>query len=87
MASQRSRATIKIAAEGIIMKKKLQGMVDTGEPLMNQALEALREYHQALAAGRPPEEIRRLEEAAEWLFHAVSVYQIRALGGAADTLQ
>lgn len=48
---------------------------------------AFREYHQALAAGQPPEEIRHLEEGAEWLFRAVSTDQLRALSGAAGTLQ
>lgn len=44
------------------------GMVEAGEPLIQQAMDALREYHQAQERGAPPEEVGRLHQLAESLF-------------------
>lgn len=68
------------------MKRTLQGMIEAGEPLMQQALDALRCYHEAEAAGEPPEVIERLRLLAEYLFRAVSDYQLRSVGGCVPTL-
>lgn len=68
------------------MKRTLEGMILAGEPLIQQAVDALRQYHQAEDAGAAPEEIERLRLLAESLFQAVTDYQLRALGGPSETL-
>ena len=57
-------------------------MVEAGEPLIRQALDAMRQYHQAEASGEPPEEVERLRRLAESLFQAVSEYQFRVVAKA-----
>jgi len=57
-------------------------MVEAGEPLIQQAIEAMREYHQAQDRGAPAEEVERLRLLAESLFQAVSDYQLRAVAKA-----
>jgi len=52
-------------------------MVEAGEPLIQQAVAAMRQYHEAEAAGQPAEEVERLRLLAESLFQAVSDYQLR----------
>ncbi|PPS61826.1 hypothetical protein [Pseudomonas sp. BRM28] len=56
-------------------------MIEAGEPLMKQAIEAMRQYHAAEAAGASGEEVERLRLLAESLFQAISDYQLRDLGG------
>lgn len=50
----------------------LQGKIEACEPLMQQAIEALRRYHEDKAAESPSDEIERLKMLAESLFQAVS---------------
>ncbi len=47
----------------------MKGMIEAGEPLV-QALHAMREYHEAVAAGRRVEDAERLRVLAESLFQA-----------------
>jgi len=63
-------------------KRTFIGMVEAGEPLIQQAIDAMREYHQAQDRGAPAEEIERLRLLAESLFQAVSDYQLRAVAKA-----
>ncbi|KAF4558731.1 hypothetical protein [Pseudomonas sp. CES] len=63
----------------------LQEKMVLGEPLMQQAIEALRRYHQARDTLAPIEEVERLRVVAESLFQAISQYQLRALGGHSAT--
>ncbi|RCL28621.1 hypothetical protein C6A77_05880 [Pseudomonas sp. AFG_SD02_1510_Pfu_092] len=63
-------------------KRTFIGMIDAGEPLIQQAIDAMREYHQAQDRGDPPTEIERLRLLAESLFQAVSDYQLRAVAKA-----
>jgi hypothetical protein len=60
--------------------KDLEEKIITGEPLMQQAMEAMRRYHEAKDSLTPPEEVDRLRLEAESLFEAVHEYQRRALG-------
>lgn len=60
-------------------KRTLIGMVEAGEPLIQQAIDAMREYHQAQDNGAPPAEIERLRLLAESLFLMVSDYQLRLI--------
>ncbi len=63
-------------------KRTFIGMVEAGEPLIQQAIDALREYHQAQDCGAPAEEIERLRLLAESLFQVVSDYQLRVIAKA-----
>lgn len=51
-----------------------------GEPLLQQALQALRRYDEAKGM-KPAEEVERLRLDAESLMVAVQEYQLRMLGG------
>ncbi|MBC3410263.1 hypothetical protein HU720_02990 [Pseudomonas sp. SWRI51] len=62
------------------VKRTIQGMVEAGEPLMREAISALRQYHEAQTAGAPPEQVERLRLMAESAYQAVSDYQLYALG-------
>jgi hypothetical protein len=63
-------------------KKTFVGMVEAGEPLIQQAIDAMRDYHQAQERGAPPEEVERLRMLAESLFQVVSDYQLRVMAKA-----
>ncbi|WP_347784102.1 hypothetical protein [Pseudomonas kurunegalensis] len=63
-------------------KRTFIGMVEAGEPLIQQAVDAMREYHQAQGRGAPGEEVERLRLLAESLFQAVSDYQLRVVAKA-----
>ena len=60
-------------------KRTFIGMVEAGEPLIKQAIDAMREYHRAQDCGAPSEEIERLRLLAESLFQVVSDYQLRVI--------
>ena len=62
------------------MKRTILGLTQAGEPLILEALEALRLYREAKASGRPQEEIDRLKILAESLVQAVTDYQLLAVG-------
>lgn len=47
------------------------GMREANEPLIQQAVDALRESHQAQAGDAPVDEVGRLDLLAESLFQAV----------------
>ena len=67
------------------MKRTILGMTQAGEPLILEALEALRLYREAKTSGRPQEEIDRLQILAESLVQAVTDYQLFAVG--ADSIK
>jgi hypothetical protein len=60
-------------------KRTFIGMVEAGEQLIQQAVDAMRDYHQAQDLGASAEEIERLRLLAESLFQAVSDYQLRVV--------
>jgi len=62
------------------MKRTILGMTQAGEPLIFEALEALRLYREAKTSGRPQEEIECLKILAESLVQAVTDYQLLAVG-------
>ncbi|EJT85493.1 hypothetical protein PPS11_08000 [Pseudomonas putida S11] len=47
--------------------------------MYTDAVDAMKQYHEAQAAGHPAEEIERLRLIAEAQFQAVNEYQLRAL--------
>nr|WP_243897602.1 hypothetical protein [Pseudomonas asiatica] len=62
-------------------------MVEAGEPLIQQAIDAMREYHEAQDRGAPPEEVERLRLLADSLYQAVIDYQLIQAGRAPATIQ
>ncbi|KXK67373.1 hypothetical protein BC89_32285 [Pseudomonas monteilii] len=68
-------------------KRTFIGMVEAGEPLIQQAIGALREYHQAQDRGALPEEVERLRLLADSLYQAVIDYQLIQAGRAPSTIQ
>ncbi len=60
------------------MKRTILGMTQAGEPLILEALEALRLYREATISGCPPEEVNRLQILAESLVQTVTDYQLLA---------
>ena len=63
-------------------KRSFIGMVEAGEPLIQQAVDAMREYHQAQDRGAPSEEVERLRLLPVSLFDAVSDYKSRVIANA-----
>ncbi|MFK0270511.1 hypothetical protein [Pseudomonas asiatica] len=63
-------------------KRTFIGLIEAGEPLIKQAIHAMRDYHDAQAAGLPAAEVERLHLLAESLFQAVSDYQLRVVAKA-----
>ncbi|ORL53297.1 hypothetical protein [Pseudomonas putida] len=53
------------------MKRTLLGMAEAGEPLLRQALDAIRAHNEAQASARPAAEIERLLLEADHLYLTV----------------
>lgn len=68
------------------VKRTLLGMAEAGEPLLRQALEAIRAYNDAVAQDRPPAEIERLRLAADHLYQTVIDYQLHKAGALGESL-
>lgn len=62
------------------MKRAILGMADAGEPLLQQALQAVRAHQKAVEEGRPAEEIARLRLEADHLYQTISDYQLYHAG-------
>lgn len=67
------------------LKRTFMEVEEAGEPLMQQALDAMQRYHEARDSLISAEEVERLRLIAESLFQAVNEYQLRALGGKGET--
>lgn len=63
-------------------KRTFIGMIEAGEPLLKEALDALRAYQKAQDEGKPAEEVERLHLLAESIFQVVSDYQLRVVAKA-----
>ncbi|WP_437179612.1 hypothetical protein [Pseudomonas muyukensis] len=55
-------------------------MISAGEPLIREAIAALRTYRNAEADGAPAEEVARLRLIAESAFQAVTDYELYSIG-------
>ncbi len=62
------------------VKRTLLGMAEAGEPLLRQALAAIRTHNNAQADGLPAEEIERLRLEADHLYQTVIDYQLHSAG-------
>ena len=71
----------------MVDKRTFIGIVEAGEPLIQQAIGALREYHQAQDRGALPEEVERLRQWADSKYQAVIDYQLIQAGRAPSTIQ
>ncbi|MNG87817.1 hypothetical protein D3C81_678410 [compost metagenome] len=67
------------------MKRTLEGIALAGEPLLQQALEAIRAHRQAVIDDAPGDEIERLRLLADSLFQTVVDYQILKGGGLSES--
>lgn len=67
------------------MKRTLLGMAEAGEPLLQQALQAIRAHQKAVDEGRAAEDIERLRLEADHLYQTVIDYQLHALGRLGQT--
>ncbi|POF95323.1 hypothetical protein [Pseudomonas putida] len=68
------------------MKRTVEGMTLAGEPLLQQALEAIRAHRDAEASGAPREEVARLQMLADSLYEAVVNYQLLVSGDLPDAI-
>lgn len=68
-------------------KRTFIGLVEAGEPLIKQAIDAMREYHEAEDVGLPSNEVQRLRLLADSLYQAVIDYQLIQARQAPSTIQ
>jgi len=62
------------------VKRTILGMAEAGEPLLLQALQAIRAHQQAMDEGRPAEEVERLRLETDHLYQTVIDYQLHKAG-------
>lgn len=62
------------------MKRTMLGMAEAGEPLLKQALEAIRAYKEAMAKGRPKADLECLRIQADHLYQTVIDHQLHEAG-------
>ena len=60
------------------MKRTIDGLVEAGEPLILEAIAALRRYHEAQDGNEPPDQVERLRLIAESACQAVTDFQLYA---------
>ena len=61
------------------MKRTILGIIEAGEPLIQQAIEAMRHHREAEVAGKSPDELERLRLLADSLYQAAVDYHPRAI--------
>nr|WP_269807027.1 hypothetical protein [Pseudomonas putida] len=61
-------------------------MAEAGEPLLQQALEAIRVHQKAVDAGRPADEVDRLRLKADHLYQTVIDYQLLKAGSLGESV-
>lgn len=60
-------------------------MAEAGEPLLRQALEAIRAHQKAVDEGWPADEVDRLRMEADHLYQTVVDYQLHKAGTLGQT--
>lgn len=68
------------------MKRTLEGMAKAGEPLLRDALDAIRSHQAAQDSGASPETIERLRVLADSLYHAVVDFQLLEAGNLPESI-
>jgi hypothetical protein len=71
---------------GQSMKRTLEGMAKAGEPLLREALDAIRAHQTAQDNGASPETIERLRVLADSLYHAVVDFQVLEAGSLSESI-
>lgn len=61
------------------MTRTILGIIEAGESLIQQAIEAMRHHRKAEVAGKSPDELERLRLLADSLYQAVVDYHPRAI--------
>ena len=61
------------------MTGTILGIIEAGESLIQQAIEAMRHHREAEVAGKSPDELERLRLLADSLYQAVVNYHPRAI--------
>jgi hypothetical protein len=61
-------------------------MAEAGEPLLRQALQAIRDHQQAVKEGQPTDVVERLRIEAEHLYQTVLDYQLHKAGTLGEAL-
>lgn len=56
-------------------------MIEAGDALLQEALEALCRYHEARDSSASTTEVERLRQESETLIKALEEFQLKALGG------
>lgn len=62
------------------MVRDFSKMLMPNDPIMLEAIEAMRRYHEAQAEGRSQAEVEKLRLIAEQHFEHINQYQLAALG-------
>ncbi|WP_288440950.1 hypothetical protein [uncultured Pseudomonas sp.] len=62
------------------MKRTILGMAEAGEPLLQQALQAIRDHQRAVDEGHPADVVERLRIEADHLYQTVIDYQLHKAG-------
>ncbi|MBC3410528.1 hypothetical protein HU720_04360 [Pseudomonas sp. SWRI51] len=68
------------------MKRTLEGMAKAGEPLLREALEAIRAHQNAQDSRVPPDELERLRLLADSLYQAVADFQLLEAGRRSESI-
>ena len=68
------------------MKRTLKGLARAGEPLLREALDAIRAHQAAQDSGASPETIERLRVLADSLYHAVVDFQLLQAGSLSESI-
>ena len=68
------------------MKRTLEGMTKAGEPLLREALEAIKAHRRAQDEGASQETVERLSLLANSLYHSVVDFQLVKDGGLPDSI-
>lgn len=69
-----------------MVKRSFIGIVEAGAALIQQAIDAMREFRAAEAANAPAEEVERLRVLADSLYHAVIDFQLIEAKQPPDTI-
>ena len=68
------------------MKQAILEIIEAGEQLIQQAIEAIRHHREAEVAGKSPDELERLRLLADSLYQAVVDYHPRAIADGSEAL-
>ena len=68
------------------VKRTILGMAEAGQPLLQQALDAIRAHQKAVDEGRPADEVGRLRLVDDHLYQTVIDYQLHKAGSLGESV-